>query len=203
MKLFYAPGACSLSPHIALEEAGIKVELEKVDLRAGTTEAGTVYSNVNPKGYVPALLLDDGQVLTEGPILVQYIADQAPAAKLAPASGSMERYRMGEWLTFINSEMHKAFGPLFDRSSPEESKASAKKRLDKRFAYVSEVLAKQPYLLANGFSVADGYLYVILRWAKAMSLDLSAYPSLLAFIERMQSRPAVNAALLAEGIAPV
>jgi glutathione S-transferase len=203
MKLYYSPGACSLSPHIALQEAGLKAELVKVDLKAGVTEAGDSYASVNPKGYVPALQLDDGQLLTEGPILVQYIADQAPAKKLAPTPGTLERYRLGEWLTFINSEIHKSFGPLFDKSTPEETKATAKKKIDKRLKFIDQRLGQHDYLMGSAFSVADGYLYVMLRWARQMSLDLSAYPALAAFIKRMQERPAVNAALAAEGIPAV
>jgi glutathione S-transferase len=203
MKLYYSPGACSLSPHIALEEAGLKAELVKVDLKAGLTAGGDSYASVNPKGYVPALQLDDGQVLTEGPILVQYIADQASAKNIAPAAGTLERYRLGEWLTFINSEIHKSFGPLFDKSSPDESKATAKKKIDKRFKFVDQKLSGHDYLMGSTFSVADGYLYVMLRWATQMSLDLSPYPALAAFIKRMQQRPGVNAALAAEGLSAV
>lgn len=203
MKLYYSPGACSLSPHIALEEAGLKAELVKVDLKAGVTEGGASYASINPKGYVPALQLDDGQLLTEGPVVVQYIADQAPNQKIAPPAGSLERYRLGEWLTFINSEIHKSFGPLFDKSSPDETKATAKKKIDKRFKFVDQQLTQHDYLMGSAFSVADGYLYVMLRWARQMSLDLSTYPALAAFITRMQQRPAVSAALAAEGIAAV
>jgi glutathione S-transferase len=203
MKLYYAPGACSLSPHIALCEAGIKVELEKVDLREGKTETGQAYKEINPKGYVPALQLDDGEIMTEGPALVQYIADQAPATNIAPAPDSHLRYKLAEWLGFINSEMHKSFGPLFDSSAPEQTKAAAKKRLDRRFGFVADQLSKHHYLMGEHFSVADGYLYVLLRWASAMSIDLSAYPSLAKYVARMQDRPGVQAALSAEGLAPV
>ncbi len=203
MKLYYSPGACSLAPHIALCEAGIKVDLEKVDLRAGKTATGESYANVNPKGYVPALRLDDGEVMTENPALLQFIADQAPAANLAPEPGSHRRYKLAEWLGFINSEVHKSYGPLFDKSSPEETKAGAKKKLDRRFAFVAEQLAKHDYLMGEHFSVADSYLYVMLRWASAMSIDLAAYPSLAKFVQRMQVRPGVQQALSQEGLAPV
>lgn len=200
MKLYYSPGACSLSPHIALIESGLHFELEKVDLKSGKTESGADYASINPKGYVPALLLDSGSLLTEGPTIVQYIADHAPSARIAPKPAAMARYQLTEWLGYINSEIHKAFGPLFDRSSPEEAKAAARKKLDRRFAYVARHLSEHPYLVEDTFSVADGYLFVTLRWAKAIGIDLSAYPSLDAFRERMNQRPAVVSALSAEGI---
>jgi glutathione S-transferase len=203
MKLYYSPGACSLSPHIALLESGLNFDLEKVDLKAGKTETGIDYTSINPKGYVPALQLDNGTLLTEGPTIVQYIADHSILAKIAPAHGAMSRYELGEWLGYINSEIHKTFSPLFDKSSPEETKASAKKKLDRRFAYAAKRLAAHPYLIDDTFSVADGYLFVTLRWAKALEIDLSAYPSLEAYRERMNQRPAVLAALKQEGIGPI
>jgi glutathione S-transferase len=200
MKLYYSPGACSLSPHIALIESGLNFNIEKVDLKAGKTETGADYASINPKGYVPALELDNGTLMTEGPTIVQYIADHASGARIAPPQGAMARYELTEWLGYINSEIHKTFTPLFDKSSPEESKAAAKKKLDRRFAYAAKRLASHPYLVDDTFSVADGYLFVTLRWAKALAIDLSAYPSLEAYRERMNQRPAVQAALKQEGI---
>jgi glutathione S-transferase len=200
MKLYYSPGACSLSPHIALIESGLNFDIEKVDLKAGKTETGADYASINPKGYVPALKLDNGSLLTEGPTIVQYIADHSTSAKIAPPHGAMSRYELTEWLGYINSEIHKTFSPLFDKSSPDETKAAARKKLDRRFAYAAKQLANHDYLIDNTFSVADGYLFVTLRWAKAMAVDLSAYPSLEAYRERMNQRPAVLAALKQEGI---
>jgi glutathione S-transferase len=203
MKLYYSPGACSLSPHIALIESGLNFDIEKVDLKAGKTESGADYASINPKGYVPALMLEDGSLLTEGPTIVQYIADQASKAKIAPTRGAMASYQMTEWLGYVNSEIHKTFSALFDKTSPEETKAAARRKLDRRFAYAAKHLEVHPYLVEDTFSVADGYLFVMLRWAKAMGIDLSAYPSLDAYRERMNQRPAVIAALTQEGITPI
>lgn len=200
MKLYYSPGACSLSPHIALFEAGMTFDTEQVDLKQKKTASGRDFYEVNPKGYVPALALDDGSVLTEGAVIVQYIADRAPAKKLGPAPDSADRYRLQEWLTFINSEVHKSFGPLFDPKSPEESKNAARQKITKRLAIAEKKLSEKPYLMGATYSVADGYLYVMLRWCDAMGQDLSGQPSLLAFKQRIEQRAAVQQALAAENL---
>jgi glutathione S-transferase len=200
MKLYYSPGACSLSPHIALREAGLTFETEKVDLRLKTTASGADYNTINPKGYVPALQLDDGTVLTEGPAIVQYIADRVPSSKLAPAAGSMDRYRLQEWLGFINSEVHKSFSPLFDAKTPAETSTGARERLHRRFATIDAALAGKSYLLGEQFSVADGYLFTVLSWADHVKLDVSEFANLAAFRARVAARPAVKATLVAEGL---
>ena len=200
MKLYFAPGACSLSPHIALTEAGLTFETEKVDLKDKKTASGGDFLAVNPKGYVPALLLDDGKILTEGPAIVQYIADQRPASRLAPLAGTFERVRLQEWLNFISTELHKSFGPLFNPGSSDEVRENAKKYLTKRFATVADPLGKTPYLMGDTFSVADGYLFTVLRWTKPVKFDLSPFPSLVAFMERVGAREAVKKTLEAEGI---
>jgi glutathione S-transferase len=200
MKLYYSPGACSLSPHIVAREAGIPLELVKVDLKAKTTEAGGDYNAVNPKGYVPALELEDGSVLTEGPAIVQYLADRKPERKLAPPNGALERYRLQEWLGFINSEIHKTYSPLFKDTTPAETRAERLEYLRKRYGFVEQALSKQPYLLGKEFSVADAYLFTVTNWAKSVKLDLAAYPHLEAFQQRIAARPAVQDALLEEGL---
>ncbi len=199
MKLYYAPGACSLSPHIVAEEAGIHLDLEKVDLKTHKTEGGEDFYAVNPKGYVPALKLDDGSILTEGPAIVQYLADQKPASHLAPESGTLPRYKLQEWLTFINSEIHKNFSPLFGAAS-EDVKADAKAKLAKRFDYVNKELAGKDYLIGANFTVADAYLFVMLTWANHLKLDLTPYSNLHAFFARVFARPKVHAAMKAEGL---
>jgi glutathione S-transferase len=200
MKLYYAPSACSLSPHIALREAGATFTLEKVDTRAKTTASGRDFKSINPKGYVPALELDDGEVLTEGVAIVQYIADHHPQAKLAPPAGSLERYRLQEWLNFVATELHKGFSPLFRPNTPDAYKDIAKQNLAARFDWLSQALEGRDYLMGSQFSVADGYLFVILRWAQSKygGFDLARWPSLKAWFERMSARPAVQAALAAE-----
>jgi glutathione S-transferase len=201
MKLYYSPGACSLSPHIVALEAGIPLELEKVDLKSHRSEHGEDYYSINPKGYVPALRLDDGATLTEGPAIVQYLADQKPASGLAPANGSFARYRLQEWLTFINGEIHKSFGPLFAGSS-EETKNAAREKIAKRLAFVEKDLGDKPYLTGQSFSVADAYFYVMLFWAHGQKLDLKPYPRLAAYYERASTRPRLREALNAEGLSP-
>jgi glutathione S-transferase len=201
MKLYYAPGACSQSPHIVLREAGVDFTLEKVDLKSKITEHGENYQKVNPKGYVPALEIAPGKVLTEGPAIVQYIADQYPAAKLAPAAGTLERYHLQSWLNFITSEIHKSFSPLFSSALSDDVKAKFKEQLAKRFAYLQTHLAQQDYLLAGGFSVADAYLFVTSGWANSVGIDLQQWPALAAYRQRIAERPSVKAALAAEGLA--
>ena len=199
MKLYYSPAACSFSPHIALREAGLDFDLVKVDLKTGKIVAdGSDFTTINPKGYVPALELDDGSILTEGPAIVQYIADLKPEAGLAPKAGTFDRYRLQEWLGFINSEIHKGFGPLFNPKTPDETKATARENLSKRLAFVAEHLAKHDFLLGKQFSVADGYLFTTLNWGQWTGVDIAQWPALVAFQERVGSRPGVQAARAAE-----
>jgi glutathione S-transferase len=198
MKLYFKPGACSLSPHIVLRELGLPFELVKVDLQTKVMEGGGDYRALNPKGYVPALLLDDGGLLTEGPAIVQYLADLKPEAGLAPANGSMARYRLQEWLNFIATEIHKQFSPLFNPASTDDLKAAQKQRLADRFATVAQTLDKQDYLLPSGYSVADIYLFTVLTWTVYVGIDLANWPALQAFVARVQARPAVAATLAAE-----
>jgi glutathione S-transferase len=200
MKLYYAPGACSLSPHIALAEAGIAVDYVKVNLREKKTEAGDDYLKVNPKGQVPVLGLDGGGVLTEGPAIVQYIADKAPNAKLAPANGTTERYQLQEWLNLITSELHKSFSPLFNPTMPDEAKNIFRERIGKNFAFIDGKLAGKDYLMGSQFTVADGYLFTILRWAIGQKFDLAQYKNLQAYFDRVAARPKVKEAMLAEGL---
>lgn len=200
MKLYYAPGACSLSPHIVSREAGIPVELKKVNLKDKTFEGGGDYRTINPRGYVPALQLDDGQALTEGPAIVQYLADQKPASGLAPKNGSLERYRLQEWLNFIGTELHKGFSPLFKPNTPEEYKTITRGNLAARFEWLDGELKNRDYLTGKAFSVADAYLYVMLRWAKSMQIDLAKWSHLTAYFARVGARPKVQEALKAEGL---
>jgi len=200
MKLYYAPGACSLSPHIVARELGIDIDLEKTDNRTKRTASGADYLTINPKGYVPAIVLDDGQVLTEGPALVQYLADQKPEARLVPPAGTIERYRMQEMLGYINSELHKTYSPLFNDATPQETRNERLAYLKKRYALLDERLANQPYLFGDRLTVADAYLFVVTRWANFVKLDLSGFPNVLAFQERVAARPAVKAAMKAEGL---
>lgn len=200
MKLFYTPGACSISPHIALCEAGLAHTIDKVDLRAKKTESGADYLAINPKGYIPALQLDNGEILVEGAAIVQYIADQKPESGLAPKNGTMERYRLQEWLTFISSELHKGFSPLFNQAIPDDVKKIFRDRLAQRWAHVDKALAGKNFVMGNNFTVADGYLYNMTRWAKRVEMDLSAYPNVAAFAARVEARPKVQEALKAEGL---
>ncbi|HPR43610.1 MAG: glutathione transferase GstA [Burkholderiaceae bacterium] len=200
MKLYYSPGACSLSPHIALEEAGLPYEAVLAPTKTKTLPDGSDYRKINPLGYVPYLVLDDGTGLPEGPAIVQYIADQAPAKRLAPPNGSLARYRLQSWLNFIGTELHKGFGPLFNPASPDEVKAAAKERLATRLKWVDEQLAGKTWLMGDDFGVADGYLFTVTNWAKPMQIDLSPYPNLEAWRARVAARPAVQAAMKAEGL---
>ena len=202
MKLYFSPAACSFSPHVALREAGLDFELVKVDLKTGKIVAnGSDFSRVNPKGYVPVLELDDGSVLTEWPAIVQYIADLKPASGLAPQAGTFERYRLQEWLGFINSEIHKGFSPLFNRATPDDYKTTIRANLAKRLAFVAGHLEQNDFLLGKQFSVADGYLYTVLNWGQWTGIDLSRWPSLVAFQERIGARESVQAARAAEAAA--
>ena len=200
MKLYYSPGACSLSPHIALIEAGLPFEAVLASTKTHKLEDGTDYYSINPKGYVPLLEFDDGERLTEGPVIVQWVADQVPEKKLAPPAGTMGRYRVMEWLNFITAELHKQFGPLFNPAMPDEAKALNRTKLSERFAWVDKQLEGKQYLMGDAFSVADPYLFVVLRWARAMKIDLSAHANLDAFMNRMGQRPAVQKALKDEGL---
>lgn len=200
MKLFLKPGACSLSPHIVLEEAGLRYETEVVDLKTKVTASGANYAALNPKGYVPALLLDSGELLTEGPAIVQYLADQVPEKKLAPANGTLARYQLQSWLTFIGTEIHKNFSPFFNPAATPEMKELARANLQRRLAYTNDQLAGKSYLLGEDFSVADAYLFVVVNWSGFIELDLSGWPNLTAFLARVAARPAVQAAMKAEGL---
>ncbi|GAA5184382.1 glutathione transferase GstA [Niveibacterium umoris] len=200
MKLYFSPGACSLSPHIVLREAGLPVELVKVDLKAKKLADGSDFLAINPKGYVPTVEIEGGEILTEGPAIVQYIADQKPESGLAPANGTLARYRLQEWLTFINSELHKSYGALFNPAFPDAAKAVAKELLAKRFDYLSTRLAAQDYLMGNQFSVADAYLFTVINWSQWVGIDLAQWPVLAAFHARVAARPAVQEALRAEGL---
>ena len=198
MKLYYSPGACSLSPHIVAEEAGIALEYEKVHLTTHKTEGGVDFYTINPKGYVPALLLDDGTLLSEGPAIVQYLCDLKPEAGLMAAVGTTARYEVIEWLAYINSEMHKTFTPLFGPAS-DEVKNDAGEKLHKKFAFVADALAGKDYLMGDKLCAADAYLFVMTSWAIFQKI---AVPDAVAdFRRRMTARPTVHAALKAEGLA--
>lgn len=201
MKLFLKPGACSLSPHIVLEELGLPYQTETVDLKTKQTASGQDFLAINPKGYVPALQLDGGELLTEGPAIVQYLADLAPEKKLAPANGSLQRYQLQSWLTFIGTELHKSCSPFFNPAAPQAMKDMACANLERRLAYVAQQLEGRDYLLGGDFSVADAYLFTVLGWFKYLPVDLSAWPLLQAYQARVAARPAVQTALKAEGLA--
>ena len=199
-KLYYSPGACSLSPHIALREAGLPFDLVMASTKTKKLADGSDYLAINSKGYVPLLELDDGQRLSEGPAIVQYIADQAPATGLAPAAGTMARYRLMEWLNFITSELHKGFSPLFNPSMPEEAKAMARTKLGERLAWMDGQLAGKVYLMGDTFTVADAYLFTVAGWGKYVGVDISGLQNLSAYMGRVAARPAVQEALKAEGL---
>jgi glutathione S-transferase len=200
MKLYYSPGACSLSPHIVLKEADLAFEAIAAPTKTHQLADGTDYYTINPLGYVPFLVLDDGRTLHEGPAIVQYIADQVPDKNLAPANGTWERYKLQEWLNTIGTELHKGFSPLFTPGMPDEAKAMAKTRLTGRLQWVDGELAGKNYLLGDAFTVADAYLFVVAGWAKHVGIDTFALANLSAFMARVGARPAVQAALQAEGL---
>jgi glutathione S-transferase len=200
MKLYYTPGACSLAPHIVAREAGLPISLEKIDLANHTTESGQDFRAINPKGYVPAIGLNDGSLLTEAAAIIQYLADQKPEANLAPANGTTERYRLIEWLTFISSEIHKGFGPLWNPTTPDSVKTATKDRLATRFAYLDERLSKQPYLTGGTFTIADAYLFTVVNWTNFHAIDISSFKNLVAFQARVAARPKVQEAMAAEGL---
>ncbi len=200
MKLYYSPGACSLSPHIALQESGLAFEAIAAPTKTHKLPDGSDYYKVNPLGYVPLLELDDGTRLREGPAIVQYIADQVPDKKLAPPNGTMARYKLQEWLTFIGTEIHKGFSPMFNPAMPPEAKAIAKAKLEERLKWVDGELAGKTFLMGDQFTVADGYLFTVTNWTNFVGMDISALTHLKEFQARVADRPAVKAAMKAEGL---
>jgi glutathione S-transferase len=202
MKLYIAPGACSLAPHIALREAGARFDLAIVDLKTKHVEDGSSFTALNPKGYVPALRLDDGQVLTENVAVLLYIADQYPMAHLAPPMQGIERYRVIEWLAFINSELHKAFSPLFSPAAPEPARQYAREHIMRRLDYMEGALTHADFVSGARFTIADAYLFTVLSWCAEVGVDLERRPALAVYERRLRERPAVLAALKAEGLVP-
>jgi glutathione S-transferase len=200
MKLYYSPGACSLSPHIVLLEAGLPYTLVKTDLKTKKTAGGADYLTINSKGTVPALELDDGRVLTEGPAIIQYLADQKPESGLAPRAGTFERYQLMEMLNYITSEVHKAFSPLFNPESSAEMKQASVNALTKKFDWLTGFLGNKTFLLGNTFTVADAYLFTVLKWTRIVKIDLAKWPALAAYQARIAQRPKVQAALKEEGL---
>ena len=200
MKLYYAPGACSLAPHIVMQEAHFKFDLEEVDLGKKVTAKGEDYTKVNPKGYVPALRLDDGQVLTEGVAIMQYLADQKPESGLAPKAGTMERYRLMEWLNFISTEIHKSFSPLWNPKTPEETKQNQRNLLGRRVDYLAAQLNGKQFLMGDKFSVADAYLFTVLNWTNMLKFDLGKWPVIKDYMARVAARPRVVETMKAEGL---
>ncbi len=200
MKLYYTPGACSLSPHIVLREAGLPFTLVLADMKTHQLAGGADYYAINPKGYVPLLELDNGERLSEGPAIVQYIADQAPGKQLVPAAGTMARYRVMEWLNFITSELHKSFGPLFNKDFPEAGKAFFKNKLGERLAWVDKQLGGKPYLMGDQFTVADAYLFTVAGWGAYAGVETKPLAALSAYMARVAARPAVQEAMKAEGL---
>ena len=200
MKLYYSPGACSLSAHIALQEAGLAFTPMLASTKSHKLQDGTDFYSINPLGYVPVLELDDGTRLREGPAIVQYIADQVPLKMLAPQNGTLQRYRLQEWLSFIGTELHKGFSSLINLATPEEYKAIARERLQQRLQWVDNQLAGKQYLMGDQFTVADGYLFTVTNWTKPTNLDIAGLSHLVAYRERVAARPAVQAAMKAEGL---
>jgi len=200
MKLYYFPAACSQASNIALREAGLKFELVNVDRHTKRAADGLDFNEVNPKGYVPALTLDNGEVLTESVTVLQYIADRKPTAKLAPAAGTMERYRLMEWLSFINSELHKGFSPLFREDAPQDTKQYARNNLTTRFDYLQRALGAKTFLMGEQFTIADAYLFTVLSWGGYTNLDIGKWPQLQRYVERVGARPHVVEARKAEGL---
>lgn len=199
MKLYYAPGTCALAPNIVANEAAVPLTLVRVDNKSKKTETGEDYRKINPKGYVPLLELDNGTRLGEGPAIMQYLADQAPQSKLAPAAGTLERYQLQEWLNFITAEVHKQFSPLFDPSMPDEAKAKFRDKLALRFDWIVEQLRGRDYLM-DTFTAADAYLFTVLRWAKHTGPDLARWPELQAYVARIAARPRVRSAMQEQGL---
>ncbi|MFV9473793.1 glutathione transferase GstA [Advenella sp. RU8] len=200
MKLFYKPGACSLAPHIVLEELGIGYESEKVDLKTKVTESGSDFLTINPKGYVPALQMDNGEVLTECQVILEYLGDQNPSKGLMPEFGSAARYQTQAWLNFVATEVHKPFSPFFNPAAPQAWKDISLANIEKRLSYVETELSGKDYLMGDTFTVADAYLFTVLGWGKYIQLDLAKWPNLTAYQARVAQRPAIIAALKAEGL---
>jgi glutathione S-transferase len=200
MKLYYTPGACSQAPHIAIHELGLTYDAVKVDLATHKLDDGTDYRTINPKGYVPTLELDDGTRITEANVILQYLAEQKPG-RLAPAFGTKERWKLMEWLAFIATEIHKGFGPLWNPKTPADVRERTVQALGNRFGYLAQTLEKQPFLMGNDFTIADAYLFVVLNWSDLHKVDLSPWPALQQFRQRVAARPAVQATLKAEGLA--
>ena len=200
MKLYYAPGACSLAPHIVAHEIGIALDLEKVDTKTKQTETGRDFGAINPKGYVPAIELDSGELLTEGQVISQYLADLKPESGIAPANGTLARYRVQETLGYINSEIHKSYSPLFNPATSAELREDRIQYLKKRYALIEKALASSPFITGPNFTIADAYLFTVTNWARIVKVDLSEFPNLLAFQQRVAERPAVQAAMKAEGL---
>jgi len=200
MKLYYSTGACSLSPNIVLHEAGLPFDLVLASTKTHKLQDGTDYYTINSKGYVPLLELDSGERLSEGPAILQYVADQVPAKNLAPANGTMARYRLQEWLNFISTELHKGFSPLFNPAMPEEAKALSRDKVKQRLSWVNGQLEGKQYLMGEAFSVPDAYLFTVARWGQYVGVDIADLPNLVAFMARMSARPAVQEALKAEGL---
>lgn len=200
MKLYYSPGACSLASHIALQETGSPFEIDKFIASTGMTAGGEDFLKVNPKGYVPTIRLDDGSILTEGAAVLQYIADQNPESGLAPKAGTMERYRLQEWLTYIGTEIHKTFSPLFNKTVSLEVKDRAHELLIRRLGFVENQLADKPYLMGNNFTVADAYLFVVVSWSSHVGFDLAQFPRIREYLARIAVRPAVESAMKSEGL---
>lgn len=202
MRLYYMPGACSLSPHIVLREAGLPFELDRIDFATRKTERGIDFGTVNPKGMVPTLQLDNGEILTEGAVIVQYVGDQKPGSGLVPPPRSMARYRVQEWLNYVASELHKTFSPLFNPKTPDEFREMVKERLCKQLEHLDRHLAKNPFLAGSTFTAADAYCFTVLRWTASprVSLDIARWPSVKAYFDRIAARPKVQEAMKAEGL---
>lgn len=200
MKLYYAPASCSLASHIALQETGLPFEIDKLNTADMTTSSGEGFAKINPKGYVPTLEMNDGSILTEGSAILQYIADQNPDSKLAPKAGTMERYRLQEWLNYIATEIHKSYSPLFSKTTPEETKINVRNMLTKRLGFVEDQLVNKSFLMGDGFTVADAYLFVVLNWSGRVGYDLNQFPKITEFMSRIATRPGVVAAMKSEGL---
>jgi glutathione S-transferase len=200
VRLYFSPGACSLSPHIVLRESGLPFELEQVNLQAKKLKSGGDFLEVNPKGQVPVLKLDSGEILTEGPVIVQYIADQKPESGLAPKAGTLQRYHVQEWLNFVTSELHKSFTPLFKPNTPEEYAKISKENLANRFGFLDKELGKRQYLMGDKFTVPDAYAFTVVGWSKYKDIDLSRWPNLKGYMDRVAARPKVQEAMKAEGL---
>jgi glutathione S-transferase len=200
MNLYFAPGSCSQASHIALHESGLPFETEKLIPSTMKTESGADFMEINPKGYVPTLKMDDGNILTEGAVILQYIADQNPGSGLAPKAGTLERYRLQEWLNYIATEIHKSYGPLFNKALPDEAKINGRNVLTKRLSLVETRLSKTPYLMGDSFTVCDAYLFVVLNWSDRVGFDLNQFPKIKEYLARIATRPSVLAALRAEGL---